>query len=204
MAFIFGCFHDEQHVQWCEEHCESTEPESRQKAKMFFFFFFFKRAGSKFCDSFMIVFTQNSSILHWAVHQPIALTLKSDELVQTGHWTTMASFAMPFSSLVCMHINHLAMKCNYYIIILETAELETRLCSWRQGSVIHWLGWTEPGQWFFSQYCINLLRKPVRTDLLLCDTIGALNLRHKINNYFSRLCNIRKYLSEKLQKVTHD
>ena len=72
MAFIFGCFHDEQHVQWCEEHCESTEPESRQKAKMFFFFFFFKRAGSKFCDSFMIVFTQNSSILHWAVHQPIA------------------------------------------------------------------------------------------------------------------------------------
>ena len=33
-----------------------------------------------------------------------------------------------------------------------------------------WLGiWTEPGQWFFSQYCIHLLRKPVRTDLLLCD-----------------------------------
>ena len=29
---------------------------------------------------------------------------------------------------------------------------------------------TEPGQWFFSQCCIHLLRKPMRTDLLLCDT----------------------------------
>jgi len=35
--------------------------------------------------------------------------------------------------------------------------------------VIHcWLGaWTEPGQWFFTQYCIYLLIKPMRTDLLL-------------------------------------
>ena len=35
-------------------------------------------------------------------------------------------------------------------------------------------------------------------------TVGALNLRHENNNYFSRWCKIRKYLSEKLQKVTHD
>ena len=36
----------------------------------FFFFFFFRRATSKLRDSFMMVFAQNSSILHWAVHSP--------------------------------------------------------------------------------------------------------------------------------------
>ena len=35
-------------------------------------------------------------------------------------------------------------------------------------------------------------------------TVGALNLRHENNNYFSRWRKIRKYLSEELQKVTHD
>jgi len=29
--------------------------------------------------------------------------------------------------------------------------------------------WAEPGQWFLSQYWIYLLRKPMRTDLLLLD-----------------------------------
>jgi len=41
----------------------------------FFFFFlfvvFFRWATSKLRDSFMMVFAQNSSILHWPVHQPI-------------------------------------------------------------------------------------------------------------------------------------
>ena len=32
------------------------------------------------------------------------------------------------------------------------------------------------GQWFFGQYCVHLLWKPVRTDLLLCD--GKLQLNH--------------------------
>ena len=43
-------------------------------------------ASSKLCDSFMMVFTHNSSTLCWAVHQP-----KSHEVVRTGHWTTIAS-----------------------------------------------------------------------------------------------------------------
>ena len=60
----------------------------------------------------------------------------------------MASFATPFSSLVCVRTNYLAVKRNYYSLTGV---------------------WTEPGQWFFSQYCTHLLRKPVRTDLLLCD-----------------------------------
>ena len=46
-------------------------------------------------------FAQNSSISHWAVHQTIA-TLKSDEALRTSHWRTMASLAMPFSSLLQM------------------------------------------------------------------------------------------------------
>ena len=39
---------------------------------------------------------------------------------------------------------------------------------------------------------------------IILPTVGALNLRHENNNYFSRWRKIRKYLSEKLQKVTHD
>jgi len=58
-----------------KKHRESTEPESHQTAKMFFFFFsffffffFFRRASSNLRDSFTMVFAQNSSIFHWAVH----------------------------------------------------------------------------------------------------------------------------------------
>ena len=54
---------------------ESTKPESRQMAKMFsffFFFVFFRWASSNLHDSFYDDFAQNSSIFHWAVHQPIA------------------------------------------------------------------------------------------------------------------------------------
>jgi len=36
------------------------------------------------------------------------------------------------------------------------------------------------------------------------NTVDTLNLCHENNNYFSRWRKIRKYLSEKLQKVTHD
>jgi len=40
----------------------------------------------------------------------------------------------------------------------------------RRGFVIHcWLSvWTDAWSVIFSQYCIHLLRKHVRTDLLLC------------------------------------
>jgi len=66
-----------------------------------------------------------------------------------------------FCSHVRMHTNHLAMKCNLLRNIGELEiELVCRECLKRAWS----------GQWFFSQYCIHLLRKPVRTDLLLCDS----------------------------------
>jgi len=98
-------------------------------------------------------------------------TLKSHEAVQTGHWRTMASFTMPFSLLVWMHTNPLATKQASFKI----AELEIRLCAWRQGeslaSIVDSV-FEQSSQRFFNQYCIHLLRKPVRTDLLLCDKMA--------------------------------
>jgi len=37
LPFIIKCFHDKQHAQWHEKHCESSEPESCQTDKMLFF-----------------------------------------------------------------------------------------------------------------------------------------------------------------------
>ena len=130
-----------------KKHHESTESEGWLTAKIFFFFFFFffRRARSKLRDSFTMVFAQNSSILHWAVHQPIT-TLKSHEVVQTGHWRTMASLATTFSKIVRMRTNHLAMK----QLLFKIVELKIRLCAWRQGESLAsinmcWLGvWREP------------------------------------------------------------
>ena len=46
--------------------------QAQKQSKCFsFFFFFFTRASSNLRDSFMMVFTQNSRIFHWALHQPI-------------------------------------------------------------------------------------------------------------------------------------
>jgi len=44
-----------------KKHCEGTEPQSCQTAKMFFFLplLFFRQASSKLHDSFTMVFTQN-------------------------------------------------------------------------------------------------------------------------------------------------
>jgi len=47
-----------------------------------------------------------------------------------------------------MHTNNLEMK------------LEILLCAWRHRvfGICCWLSvWTEPGEWFFRQYCIHLL-----------------------------------------------
>ena len=51
-----------------KKYHESVKLESCQTA------FFFRRATSKSCNSFTTVFTQNSSILHWAVHKPIVFS----------------------------------------------------------------------------------------------------------------------------------
>ena len=150
-----------------KKHRESTKPQSRQRAM----FFFFRWANSKLRDSFLTVFTQNSSISYWAVNQPIAFS----QLWSHTRWFKLAlksyaSLAMPFSKIVCMRTNTLAMK----QLLFKIVELEIWLHAWRQGeslasTVESMFEESLHGQWFFSQYCIHLLRKPTRTDLLLCD-----------------------------------
>jgi len=66
----------------------------------------------------------------------------------------MASFAIPFSSLVHMRTSHSAMKHNYCsrrLMCVETGRVFVIHDCCRLGA------WTEPGQWFFNQYCIYLL-----------------------------------------------
>ena len=89
----------------------------------FFLFFFFRWASSKLCESFMIV-SYKTAVFYieqctspWLFHN---FEVSHDhKAVGTGHQTTMASFAMPFSSLVHMRTNHLAAKCNYYPRLLN-------------------------------------------------------------------------------------
>jgi len=45
---------------------------------------------------------------------PLFTTLKSYEVLETSHSRTMASFAMPLSSLVRMRSKHLVMKYNHH------------------------------------------------------------------------------------------
>ena len=115
------------------------------------------RGSSNLRDSFMMIFcpkqqhfTLSSAPAHhffqvWSLtrqFEPLTLEL----------WLPLWCH---FSSRVHVH-NHLAMKCYYYARLLN---LKYSQCLKRAWSV----------QWFFSQCCIQLLRMPVRTDLLLCD-----------------------------------
>jgi len=63
-----------------------------------------------------------------------------------------------------MRTNHLAAK----QLLVEIVEIAVVCMKTGRVFGIHcWLSvWTEPGQ---CQYWIPLLRKPIRTDLLLCD-----------------------------------
>jgi len=106
---------------------QSRKPPNGQNV----FFSFFRQAISKLHDSFTMVFTQNGSILHWAVHQPITLSqfwsVESHKVVQTGHWRTMASLAMLFSKIVCIRTNpqqwnNYSSLLNYKICVHEDRE----------------------------------------------------------------------------------
>ena len=155
VPFIFECFMTYKTPSCTKKHRESTELESRQMAKLFFFllFFFFR------------------CILHWALHQPITFhnLLKSHEAVQTeavqtGHWRTMASLVTPF-----LHLHTCAQIITN--IIQDFWIRNTVVCMKMGESLSSIIDSAQPasGQWLFSQYCIYLLRKPMRTGLLLCD-----------------------------------
>ena len=81
---------------------ESTTPGTRKTGKLFFFLLLsFRRASSTSTQSLMMVIAQNSSILHRAVHQPIAFSQPPSlhQAAAAAHSTTMASFITPFSRL---------------------------------------------------------------------------------------------------------
>ena len=77
--------------------------------------------------------------------------LKSHEVVWTSQWRTMASFVMPFSSFVYMCTNHLATK----QLLFNIAELEIRLCVWRQGE-----SWSSIVDSVFEQ-CPSIVLQPI-------------------------------------------
>jgi len=73
--------------------------------KRFSFFFFFRRASSNLCDSFTMVFTQNSSIFTEQCTSSLLLKFLqvwSHEAIRTTQWRTMASFTTPFF-FTCTH-----------------------------------------------------------------------------------------------------
>ena len=87
---------------------ESTTPGTRKPGKLFFFLLlllsFFRRASSASPQSLMMVFARNSSILHRAVHQPIALSQPPSNLPSAlrALWKTMASlFERHFVTYLC-------------------------------------------------------------------------------------------------------
>jgi len=111
-----------------KKHCESTKPESCQTAKIFFFLLFLRlpQTGLNW-DSFMMALAQNSSILHWAVHQPVTF----------HNWSLMRWFEPVNEELygficdaiffiVYMCTNHLATK----QLLFNIAEIEIWLCVW--------------------------------------------------------------------------
>ena len=138
---------------------------TRKSAKIFFFFlasFFFFRWASSNCVTLSQWFSHNSSMLHSPAHH-FFTTLKSNKVVWTSYWRTMASLATPFSKInPCAQITEQQ----------NNVESEIWLCAWRQGeslaSIVNSV-FEEPDQWFFSQYCVHLLWKPMTTDLLLCN-----------------------------------
>ena len=86
---------------------ESTAPGTRKTGKLFFFLLLlllllsFRRDSSTSPQSLMMVFARNSSILHRAVHQPIAFWQPPSlhQAATAAHSITMASFVTPFSCL---------------------------------------------------------------------------------------------------------
>ena len=86
---------------------ERTTHGTRKTGKLFFFLlllllsFFFRRASSTSPQSLMMVITRNSSILHRAVHLPIAFSqlLSLHQAAAAAHSIPMASLVTPFSRL---------------------------------------------------------------------------------------------------------
>ena len=110
IPFIFECFHDQQDSSRRENPSRKYHTRYSQNGQIvflssFFLSFFllssFRRASSTSPQSLMMVFARNSSILHRAVHQPIAFWQPPSlhQAATAAHSITMASFVTPFSCL---------------------------------------------------------------------------------------------------------
>ena len=137
---------------------ESTEPESHQMAKMFFFLVLFLLLVQKLHDSFTTVFTQNSSILQQAVHQPIAFPqLRSlKRHFWTGYWRTIHFVAKWFVRTCTSEENGVV---NEAIVIMQDGWIGNTVGV--QGVFEESLVWSM----VLQQYCIHLLRRACKDRL---------------------------------------
>ena len=132
-----------------KKHRESTEPESRQTAKMFFFL----SSSSSSSDGLIQICV---TLSRWFSHKTAAFFTEqcTSPSLFSGFEVTRGDsnrslknygflYDAIYSSRVRMRTNHLATKYNYYARLLK---LEILLV-W--GEVF------EESLWFFSQYCID-------------------------------------------------
>jgi len=88
------------------------------------FFFFFGQASSKLHDSFTIVFTQNSSILHRAVHQLVTYS----QLWSLTRWFELVTEQL-WLHLWHHFVHFYTMKCNY-LLFMKTGRVCHPLLTW--------------------------------------------------------------------------
>ena len=149
-----------------KKHCESNKPESRQMAKNISS----SSSSSSFPSSDMLV--QNNKYymtLSWRLlHKTAAFYTEqctspsffsfNFEVSQGGLNQSLKNYGFIRDAIFTCTYVHQSLS-NETIIIQDIAELEKLLCAWRQGESLSSIVdsvfelWTEPGQWFFSQYC---------------------------------------------------
>ena len=114
-----------------------------------FFLHLLQWVSSKLHVLFTMVFTQNSSILHWAVHQlahHFFTTLKSYKVVQTGQWELWLHFQCPFLHFQCLFFIFNALFFTY------TLKFKVNLCpTCIGGAQINLAPWT------LAKICNNYL-----------------------------------------------
>jgi len=147
---------------------KSIKPQSRKTAKILFFFF--RWASSKLPTLLWWLSPKTAAFYTEQCTSPSLF--QNFEVSWGGSDRSLNNYGLIsdtiFRTYTCVH-KSLTNKA----IIIQDCWIRNMVVCTKTGRVfgIHcWLiAWTEPGQWFFSQYCIHLLRKPVRTDLLLLD-----------------------------------
>jgi len=136
VPFIFECFHDQQDSQWREKASWRYQTRNSQNGQnvflSFFFFFFFRRASSVLSESLTMVLAWNSSILHWAVHCPIAFfTTPSTPTKRSKNALELYGFVRtPFCNRR-VRMRTKSSRSNYFAAAVRLANARTTFASWR-------------------------------------------------------------------------